>query len=168
MRIRSERRDPPVEVTLPITPMLDMSFQLLFYFVMTFQAVNILEGQLDMYLPKLGNPQAKQPDQVDLTKDSDAELDSEAEITVVVTSTNGAIESLGIREKGRPQPEPVKDIHALQAVLANRKRDLPPNQSRIKIEADGKLLYAGLVQVMDACLAAGFKAVGFAPPPDLR
>ena len=36
--------DPPVEVTLPITPMLDMSFQLLFYFVMTFQAANALEG----------------------------------------------------------------------------------------------------------------------------
>jgi len=168
MRIRTDRRDPPVEVTLPITPMLDMSFQLLFYFVMTFQAVNILEGQLDMYLPKLGNPQAKQPDQVDLSKDSDAELDSEAEIAVVVTSTNGAIESIGIREKGRPQPDPIKDMQGLKTALVNRKRELPPNQSKIKIEADGKLLYAGLVQVMDACLGAGFKSVGFAPPPDLR
>ena len=54
-----DKGDPPVEVTLPITPMLDMSFQLLAFFVMTFQSANALEGQLDMYLPKSGTPQAK-------------------------------------------------------------------------------------------------------------
>ena len=56
-----DKGDPPVEVTLPITPMLDMSFQLLAFFVMTFQSANALEGQIDMLLPRGGTPQAKKP-----------------------------------------------------------------------------------------------------------
>jgi biopolymer transport protein ExbD len=42
------------------------------------------------------------------------------------------------------------------------------NKDNIRIEADSKLKYGRLVEVMDACLGAGFKSVGFAPPPDLK
>jgi biopolymer transport protein ExbD len=40
------------------------------------------------------------------------------------------------------------------------------NQNDIKIQADSKLKYAYLMQVMDECTQAGFGNVGFAPPPD--
>ena len=40
-----------VDPDLPITPMLDMSFQLLAFFIMTFQP-KPLEGQIQMTLPK--------------------------------------------------------------------------------------------------------------------
>jgi biopolymer transport protein ExbD len=164
-RRHREKGDAPVEVSLPITPMLDMSFQLLFYFVMTFQAANALEGQLDMYLPKAGSPQAKRPDQVDLSKDSDADLEQQADVTVVVSSQRGDVEGLSIREKTRNTPVELK---ALRGALAKLRSELGENQTAIKIEADGHLKYARLVEVMDACLGAGFKSVGFAPPPDLR
>jgi biopolymer transport protein ExbD len=155
----------PVEVTLPITPMLDMSFQLLFYFVMTFQAANALEGQLDMYLPKAGSPQAKKPDQVDLTKDSDADLEQQADVTVVVSSQRGDVEGLSIREKTK---NTLVEMKSLRGALAKLRSELGEGQTAIKIEADSHLKYARLVEVMDACLGAGFKSVGFAPPPDLR
>ena len=48
----------PVEPDLPITPMLDMSFQLLFYFVVTFKVMPT-EGQIPLTLPREeGGPSA--------------------------------------------------------------------------------------------------------------
>ena len=38
------------EVPFPVTPMLDMAFQLLAFFILTFQAPS-LETHLDLYLP---------------------------------------------------------------------------------------------------------------------
>jgi biopolymer transport protein ExbD len=165
-RHHRDKGDPPVDVTLPITPMLDMSFQLLAFFVMTFQAANALEGQLDMYLPKAGNPQAKRPDQVDLNKDSDADLDQQADVAVVVSSQRGDIESLSIREKTKNTP--VSDVRSLKGALTKLRGELGGTQTAIKIEADSKLKYARLVDVMDACLGSGFRSVGFSPPPDLK
>lgn len=161
-----DKGDPPVEVTLPITPMLDMSFQLLAFFVMTFQSANAQEGRLDMYLPKGGTPQAKKADQVDLTKDSDADLDQQAEVTVVVTSKDGAVDNLSIREKSKNTAIP--DLRVLKPALAKLRAELGEKQSSIKIEADSRLKFESLVKVMDACLGAGFRTVGFAPPPDLK
>ena len=37
-------------IALPITPMLDMTFQLLFFFIINFNPAD-LEGQMDMSLP---------------------------------------------------------------------------------------------------------------------
>jgi biopolymer transport protein ExbD len=159
-------RDPPVDVTLPITPMLDMSFQLLFYFVMTFQAANVLEGELDLYLPKAGAPQAKQPDQVDLSKESDADLEQQSEITVEVSSRRGGVDGLSVREKARNTTVP--SVKGLKPVLEKLRGELGGNLTRIKIQADSRLKYARLIDVMDACLGAGFKTVEFAPPPDLK
>jgi biopolymer transport protein ExbD len=159
------RQDEPLDVQLPITPMLDMSFQLLAFFVMTFQSASAQEGQLDMYLPKAGTPAAKAPDQVDLTKDSDADIDKESDLTVAVSSRGGDIESLLIREKAGSTP--VSDLKALRSALVKLRAGLG-NPDAIKIEADGRLKYGKLVDVMDACLGAGFKSVGFAPPPDMK
>jgi biopolymer transport protein ExbD len=165
-RYHRDKGDPPVEVTLPITPMLDMSFQLLAFFVMTFQSASALEGQLDMYLPKGGTPQAKKADEVDLTKDSDADLEQQADVTVVVSSTRGEVDGLSIREKTKNTP--VSGLPALKGALEKLRGELGEKQTSIKIEADSKLKYDRLVKVMDACLGAGFKSVGFSPPPDIK
>ena len=161
-----DKGDPPVEVTLPITPMLDMSFQLLAFFVMTFQSANALEGQIDMLLPKGGAAKAKQPDQVDLSKNSDVELAEQAEVTVEIFSQRGDIEGLSIREKTKNTKVP--ELKVLKAVLTNLRAELGGNLSRIRIQADSRLKYARMVEVMDACLGAGFQTVEFAQPPDLK
>jgi biopolymer transport protein ExbD len=161
-----DKGDAPVEVTLPITPMLDMSFQLLAFFVMTFQAASALEGQLDMYLPKGGTPMAKKPDEMDLTKDSDADLQEQADVTVVVSSARGEVDSLSIREKTKNTP--VAGMPALKGALTKLRGELGEKQTSIKIEADSHLKYERLVKVMDACIGAGFKSVGFSQPPDFK
>ena len=84
---RRRTRDAPIDIQLPITPMLDMSFQLLAFFVMTFRAVGAAEGELDMYLPKAGEAKASAPDAVDLSKTSDADIDQASDLTVVIEAT---------------------------------------------------------------------------------
>src|SRR5262249_45163516 len=49
---RTRKEEPPVDITLPITPMLDMSFQLLSFFILTFKPMPT-EGQLAINLPRL-------------------------------------------------------------------------------------------------------------------
>src|SRR5207245_6219274 len=51
MRNKHRQEDKPTEVTLPITPMLDMAFQILFFFIATFNPVAASEGQMDLSLP---------------------------------------------------------------------------------------------------------------------
>jgi biopolymer transport protein ExbD len=164
---RHLRKDEPIEVQLPITPMLDMSFQLLAFFVMTFRAANALEGELDLRLPRVGVAAAKSADQVNLNENSDIDINPGDDVSVVVAATpEGGVESLTVREKATATT--VADTKALKAALAKIHTDLGGQQSAIKIEADSRLKYAKLVEVMDACVAAGFKQVGFAPPTDAR
>ena len=162
---RRRSREAPIEIVLPITPMLDMSFQLLAFFVMTFRVLGPAEGELDMYLPKAGEAKAKVPDAVDLSKTSDADIDQSSDLSVVIEATSGGdVSKLLVKDKAASHP--VDDVKALQAKLKQMRGDLA-NKGNIKIEAESKLKYARLIAVMDACLAAGFTQVGSAPPPDL-
>ena len=65
--------------------MLDMSFQLLAFFVMTFQAASAAEGQLDMFLPTAGEAKAKAAGRRwTCRKTSDVDIDQQSDLTVVV------------------------------------------------------------------------------------
>ena len=55
--------DPPVDVDLPITPMLDLAFQVLLFFILTYQPSS-LEGQVEMSLPDLAQAKAAKPENV--------------------------------------------------------------------------------------------------------
>ena len=78
------------EPNLPITPMLDMAFQLLAFFVMTYHPSD-LEGQMDLSLPsEAKETRAKEASQVspDSKPDKD-ELDIQANVTVMVRTQQG-------------------------------------------------------------------------------
>src|SRR5437879_95555 len=162
---RRRTRDAPIDIVLPRTPRLDMWCQLLAFFVMTFRVLGPAEGELDMYLPKACEAKAKVPDAVDLSKTSDADIDQSSDLTVVIEATSGGdIGKLLVKDKAAAHP--VDDVKALKAKLKEMRGELA-NKANIKIEAEAKLKYARLVNVMDACLGVGFTQVGFAPPPDL-
>src|SRR5262245_58331109 len=76
-----------VEVALPITPMLDMAFQLLFFFVVNFNPAD-LEGRLDLNLPsevvRVGDPKGGPPKAAD-----PAALEFPADLTVTVRAIQG-------------------------------------------------------------------------------
>src|SRR5262245_26085696 len=105
---RRRTPDAPIQIVLPITPMLDMSFQLLAFFVMTFRVLGPAEGELDMYLPKAGEAKAKVPDAVDLSKTSDADIDQSSDLTVVIEAAGGDIGKLLIKDKAASRP--VEDV----------------------------------------------------------
>src|SRR5205085_7426088 len=63
--MRNNRADSAPAVVLPITPMLDMTFQLMFFFLTTFNPSSVKEGQMDMSLPANGTAAATTHQEVD-------------------------------------------------------------------------------------------------------
>src|SRR5437868_6919791 len=81
-----------INLNVVITPMLDMTFQLLFFFVLTFKPAQAMEGKMDFSLPASGEARAMRPEDVDPNKPSDADLALPAQLTVVVKTQNtGAV-----------------------------------------------------------------------------
>ena len=167
--------DPVPEVELPITPMLDMAFQIFAFFIATYHPSS-LEGQVELALPASGEARAQQQDLAD-QKNSDTEIDLKTEVTVTVktphgSGATGSIDTLSIEgAEGTEKPVPVdldKDprLNGLKDALAKMRKGLS-NKDGIKIKPDSGLKYAYVVRVMDACREAGFKNIGFAPPGDL-
>ena len=70
MSSRRRAGEKAAEITLPITPMLDMSFQLLFFFISTFKLPTDPEGTLDLSMPSQATPMANDIANVDPTKKS--------------------------------------------------------------------------------------------------
>lgn len=161
-----------VNLNIVITPMLDMTFQLLFFFVLTFKPAQAMEGKMEFSLPASGEARAMRPEDVDPNKPSDADLALPAQLTVVVKTQNtgavgdGNISALIVKSVDGEQAVP--NLAALEEYLRRKREgEQISNKADIKIEADSKLKYAGIIEVMDACIRSGFERVGFNPPPDM-
>lgn len=169
MTVRRKTEAGP-EPNLPITPMLDMAFQLLAFFVMTYHPSD-LEGQMDLSLPSEKITQAK--DKEDIKPDAAPDkkpIDLPANLTVMVRTqqdgvNNGRISALTLQDDAGPQP--IDNLEKLAAELKKRQGSVE-NKENIKIQADGKLKWDAVIQVMDVCQQAGFKNISFVPPPDYR
>jgi len=166
---RRRQPDPGPEVELPVTPMLDMAFQLLTFFVFTYHP-SALEGQLDLSLPAATSAAAAAPDKADptVTPASEQKLELPAEITVIVRTqhdgtNDGVISQLAVVEAAGEKT--LANPPALLAYLRDVRGGLT-NQEDIKIQADSGLKYGAVTAIMDLCIKAGFKNVGFAPPPE--
>lgn len=157
---RRKNTDSPAEVQIPIPAMLDMTFQLLSFFVLTFNPSGAGEGQLDLLMPTAGAAKAAPTEQADPFAMSSNEVEQPAEIVVVVGSDAGRLGTLAVRDN--EQTINVADLTELRAELTKLRGESA--RANVQIEAAGDLRYAQLVEVMDACLAAKFDSVGFAPP----
>ena len=157
-RKRRSAEEPPVEVTVPITPMLDMSFQLLSFFILTFRPMPT-EGQLAVNLPKVDAAQ-----QVE----SDPNIpDQQQKDEYVITLIAGATGEVGnISMKG-----PTGAMGDIQnfADLFDQMKKIPKPADRgaegvsITLEASNDLIYARLIEVMDMAKKAGYESVNLQP-----
>lgn len=166
-----------------ITPMLDMTFQLLFFFVMTFRTSNLLEGKLDFSLAH--EPAQAAP--VPFDNPPASQFEPPATVSLLVKVNNGRITDLEVQVADRPavavQPG-ITDrdlpgwttdakhnrafLDALSVYLKGRKADPTWKDARaVKIAAETKVKYGRVVEIMDVCLDSGFRSVTFAVPPDL-
>jgi len=146
-----------VDVTLPITPMLDMSFQLLSFFILTFHPMPT-EGQLSLNLPKIDASEKAEKDPVPPEEDKKDEY-----VITVISNSSGEVSLLAL--KG-----PTGDMGNIKnmAELLDRLQKLPKPQGKaelisIMIEASNDLTYAKLIEVMDLCKRAGYDTVNLMP-----
>ena len=158
MAKKYRKEEKPFPVDLPITPMLDMSFQILSFFIITFHPMP-QEGQLSLHLPK-----------TDDTSESKAELppdvpdEKQDEYKILVTDAGGAVGNLAVQ--GPTGVTPIADVG--NGKLENLKQVLKtipkPKDGKkgptVKIESSKLLKYSQLIMLMDICRNAGFDSVG--------
>ena len=91
---------PMAEPAIPITPMLDMTFQLLFFFIMTFQAPVGEETEIPFSLPAEENKQASAAKPQDKPPE-DAPPKFEADLTItLVANSNGDLRKIEFKGTG--------------------------------------------------------------------
>jgi biopolymer transport protein ExbD len=167
------KTEPGPEPNLPITPMLDMAFQLLAFFVMTYHPSD-LEGQMDLSLPSENITQAQSPEDVkqDAAPDKQKPLELPANLSVIVrtrkdSKNQGLISSLSLQDDAGAQDIDKASLSVLRDELKKRHEKVE-NKENIKIQAEGKLKWNEVVRVMDVCQQAGFKNISFVPPDDFN
>jgi len=147
-----------------------MAFQMLAFFIFTYHPSD-LEGQMELNLPDKQEAAAEtQPDKP-LPSDPLSEApEIPADITVILRTQHdgrldGDISQITVRDRtGADQT--VADAAELLKHLTKMREGID-NKDSVKIQGDGRLKWAKVVEIMDVCRKAGFKDVGFAPPPDL-
>ena len=168
MSARRNKSEAAPEVNLPITPMLDMAFQLLTFFIFTYHPSG-LEGQMDLNLPSEKTAAAKDKEQMrpDTAPDKAQDLVPPSDLTVNVRTqqdgaTKGEMSALTLEQASGQKP--VDNLKALEAELSEARKTTP--NDAIKIQGDGKLKWSEVVKVMDVCRKAGFNNISFVPPAD--
>src|SRR5260370_9805640 len=167
-----------VEINKVITPMLDMAFQIFAFFLVIYHPSQ-LEGQMLLNLPDAAEAKAAKPEDARPDQSMTGELELPAEISVIAKTKrpdgtqDGSITQISVQERlgtkdvisQEQGSTEVPNLDPLRKHLQSV-RDSLSNQNDIKIEAESGLRYEYVMQIMDMCTHAGFKNVGFAPPPD--
>ena len=147
--------DPGVVLNLPITPFLDFSFQLMFFFITTFKPMKP-EGSLDFTLPAEGGGAPSDPTAIP---------DEKEEYKIIVRSSAGGREIGVIDFKSPTATQPFAGADRLDQIESKLKSLSKPTEGSkkgavVSVEADGDLKYGRVVEVMDRCRQAGFTNVG--------
>ena len=157
------RPDPDARIALPITPMLDMTFQLLFFFVMNFNPAD-LEGQMHMSLPAevVGGVGGDR-----IAKGGEVVPPFPNDLTVEVRARradggDGGISAIFVRKLDGMAVR-VDGIDGLEKYLATRRVGF---EDAIAIRGDSHLHIQHLVKVMDVCKAAGYTKTSLISPED--
>jgi biopolymer transport protein ExbD len=169
-----------VNLGLIITPMLDMSFQLLAFFIMVYHP-SALEGHIDGNLLPPTEIAEKSANAVPTDLPAiDVEPQLQDALLVVLKSV-GREQNEGQRMDGEPSTIMLKRPENPDAITipgTGSANPLPEDlkkltaelkkegvaKGNIKIEADGDLKHQYLMQVYDACKQAGFQNISFVAP----
>ncbi|MCI0642058.1 MAG: biopolymer transporter ExbD [Gemmataceae bacterium] len=174
-----------VQMGLIITPMLDMAFQLMAFFIMTYHP-SALEGHIDGNLLPPTLIATKGPKAADTPPDLPA-IDAPPElqdVLMVIVKSVAKGQTEGTRVDGEPSRVMLKRPEAPSAVtvsdtdttldeglkkltseLKKILKEPGATKANIKIEADGNLKHMYLMRVYDACKIAGYQNISFVAPP---
>lgn len=158
-RRRARRGESPEEVQFPVTPMLDMAFQLLAFFILTFQSPTS-ETRIDLYLPTTpvalpgssqGQARTSPPRRTDIDLENDLKIRIKAD-------------DLGDLRSIRLGETPLPDLDALGDRLRRYKSILEGRPLRVRITADDRLRYEEAARVIGTCNASGVDSIRLGNP----
>jgi biopolymer transport protein ExbD len=158
-RSRRYRPTGPDEVAFPVAPMLDMAFQLLAFFILTFRAPSA-ETHLDLDLPATpaalparseGRALPRSSRRVDTDLENDLLIRAEADDL-------GDLKALRLGEAAVP------DLPTLGRRLRRYVELLEGRSLRVRLVADDRLAYEPAAQLIATCSSAGVSAIRLAPP----
>ena len=158
-RSRNYRPGPPDEVMFPVTPMLDMAFQLLAFFILTFKSPSA-ETHLDLDLPATpaalpARFEGKARPRPERTVDTDLEND---------LLVRAEADDLGDLNALRLGEAPVPDLAALGNRLRRYTQLLDGRPLRVRLVADDHLRYEPAARIIATCSAAGVTAIRLTQP----
>jgi biopolymer transport protein ExbD len=154
---------PAEDVQFPVTPMLDMAFQLLAFFILTFQSPTS-ETRLDLYLPTTpaalpGSPRG----QARMTPPRRNEIDLENDLQIRAEADDlGDLKSLRVGDSLLP------DADALGELLRRYRSVLDGRPLRVRLSADDRLRYEIAARLIGACNAVGVASIKLADPASLE
>jgi biopolymer transport protein ExbD len=158
-RSRRYRPSGPEEVAFPVAPMLDMAFQLLAFFILTFKPPSD-ETHVDLDLPATpaalpakaeGRAQSRYARKVDIDLENDLLIRAEAD-------------DLGDLKALRLGDATVPDLRTLGRRLRRYTQLLEGRSLRVRLIADDRLRYEPAAQLISTCSAAGVATIRLAPP----
>lgn len=165
----AEKNHPKTSYNLPLTPMIDVVFLLIIFFVSI--QFKRLAGELETRLPKT-------PGVVHRLQPEEQLIDNH--IWVKVEAMKGWQPKVVIDEKtgrvriaGQSQPvlitvsgQPIGDYDALQYELASRKFLLEADGKKplVVLELDPRLMFQNVVSTVNAAKKAKFANISFTPP----
>jgi biopolymer transport protein ExbD len=158
-RLRARQGESAEDIQFPVTPMLDMAFQLLAFFILTFQSPTS-ETRLDLYLPTVPVALPGAPGgQARVTPPKRTELDLENDLKIRVEADElGDLKSLRLGETLLP------NLDALADRLRRYAKVLEGRPLRVRISADDRLRYETAAQIMGTCNAVGVASIRLADP----
>jgi biopolymer transport protein ExbD len=182
---------PAPEVSLPITPMLDMAFQLLTFFIFTYNP-SALEGQEALSFAARAEPGPQGLEGPHPRAEAILKPELNLDVNVLARAqTNGytlALEVGAVHDELGSGPaarvallkrlqeihdEKVRRIREKAEAFADRQRREETVQAEVEklsvqVTPGGRLSWGDVVEVRDLCRQAGFKQVVCARPPDLN
>jgi biopolymer transport protein ExbD len=157
------KSDEGIEIEVPVTPMLDMAFQLLVFFIFTYHPSE-MEGQMELTMAGGTPPVAG-------GVMNDPPLDDVQGTGVVVRVHTQQGDEAGsivfpIEVNGDVTHGVVHSVAELETHLRQlRTTGLLLGKTGASVELDRRLKWAFAVEVMDACKRSGLQ-VSLAPPAD--
>jgi biopolymer transport protein ExbD len=157
-RAHGYRPGPPDEVLFPVTPMLDMAFQLLAFFILTFNPSTETHLDLDLPATPAALPSAPQGEARTVPA---RKVDSDLENDLLIRAE---ADDLGDLKALRLGDAPLPDLPTLGSRLRRYIQLLEGRSLRVRIVADDRLRYEPAAQLIATCETAGVAAIRLSQP----
>jgi biopolymer transport protein ExbD len=157
-RSHGYRPGPPEEVLFPVTPMLDMAFQLLAFFILTFNPSAETHLDLDLPATPAALPSAPRGEaRPILARNVDSDLENDLLV-------RAEADELGDLKTLRLGETPLPDLSTLGGRLGRYRQLLAGKPLRVRLVADDRLRYELAAQIIATCQTAGVAAIRLTQP----